>query len=340
MRKVKIIGLFLLLAAGVAGYYVYQGIFKSVVVDPNGKYLYISTGSNFNDVVKGLTANNFIQDETSFEKVADLKKYKNNIKPGKYRIKEGMSNNDLVNLLRSGVQEEVVVSFNYARTIEKVAALITKNIEADSAEFIALIKDPKRIEKNGFTKENIPAMFIPNSYNLYWNTSAEQLYNRMLKEYHAFWNEGRLKKAKEIGLSPQEVSTLASIVVTETSKKKDAPIIAGVYLNRIKRGMPLEADPTLIFAKKDFTIKRVLNKDKLVDSPYNTYKNLGLPPGPIYISPPSYLDYVLNYEKHDYIFFCAKEDLSGYTNFAKTYRVHQRNARKYQRALNARGIKR
>ena len=174
----------------------------------------------------------------------------------------------------------------------------------------------------------------------YWNTSAEQLYQRLLKEYKAFWNKSRIQKAKNIGLSPQEVSVLASIVISETSKKDDAPIIAGVYLNRLKRGIPFEADPTLIFAKGDFTIRRVLNEDKKIESPYNTYKYAGIPPGPIYISPASYLDHVLNYKQHDYIFFCAKEDFSGYSNFAKTNAEHNRNARKYRNALNKRGIKR
>lgn len=340
MKILKYIFFALLILVGVGAYVVYDGIYKPVVVDPDGKYFYIPTGSSFDDVVSGLLHHGFMEEEGSFRKVADLKKYTQNVKPGKYRIEKGMSNNDLVNLLRSGVQEEVVVTFNYARTKEKAAGLICSKLEADSAEFVGLLNDPILCKENGFTKENIGALLIPNSYNFYWNTNAEQLYARLLKEFKRFWNEDRLAKAKKIGLSPQEVSILASIVVSETSKKEDAPIIAGVYLNRLRKGIPFQADPTLIFATGDFTIKRVLNKDKKVDSPYNTYKYTGLPPGPIYISPARYLDHVLNYKKHDYLFFCAKEDFSGYSNFARTNAEHNRNARKYRNALNKKGVMR
>jgi UPF0755 protein len=340
MRKWKIIGIILLLAAAIVGYKIYNGIFKPVVMDPDGTHFYIATGSDFGNVLKGLKDSHFITNKISFQKLAEIKKYTNNIKPGRYRIEKGMSNNDLVNLLRSGVQEEVVVTFNYARTKEKAAGLMCRKLEADSGEFVKMLNDPQLCAENGFTLDNIGTLLIPNSYNFYWNTSASHLYKRLLKEFRVFWTEARLTKAKNIGLSPQEVSVLASIVVSETSKKEDAPIIAGVYLNRLKKGIPFQADPTLIFAKGDLTIRRVLNKDKEVDSPYNTYKNAGLPPGPIYISPARYLDYVLDYKKHDYIFFCAKEDFSGYSNFAKTNTEHNRNARKYRNALNKRGIRR
>ena len=228
---------------------------------------------------------------------------------------------------------------NNTRTLADIAEKITENIEVSQFEFLMLLNRPETQSKYGFDKETIRTLFIPNTYNVWWDISEEELLTRMAKEYKSFWNGERVAKAKQIGLSQSEVSTLASIVYSETKKADEAPKVAGVYVNRIKKGMLLQADPTLVFALGDFTIKRVLNVHKEIESPYNTYKYTGLPPGPIITPPITYLDAVLNYSKHGYIFFCAKPDYSGYHAFAKTNSQHNVNARKYYAFLNKEGIR-
>jgi len=297
---------------------------------------YVFTGANLNDIAEQLKDSNVIDNVSLFKDYAAARNLKQStIEPGKYIIKKESSLKDVVTNFRLGYGEkEVRLTFNNTRTLEEISEKITKNIEITSEQFYSKITNGDVQAKYGFNKHTIRTVFIPNTYNVYWDITVDELIARMAKEYKAFWTDSRKAKAKEIGLSQSEVSTLASIVFTETAKKEDAPIIAGVYMNRIKLGMPLQADPTLIFAIGDFNIKRVLDKDKEIESPYNTYKYAGLPPGPIYVSPISYLDAVLNYKKHDYLYFCAKETLDGYSNFAKTYSGHLVNARKYQAALN------
>ncbi|MBT5090033.1 MAG: endolytic transglycosylase MltG, partial [Flavobacteriales bacterium] len=232
-------------------------------------------------------------------------------------------------------------TFNNLRNKEQLAGKIASQIEADSLSIIKYITDTTFLNKLKLNTDNVACLFIPNTYEFYWNTSVEGFVNRMVKEYSDFWNSNRKKKAAEIKFNYYQVAVLASIVEKEQSIKKDErPEIAGLYLNRLKKRMKLESDPTLIFALGDFTIKRVLNKDKKVDSPYNTYKNKGLPPGPICIPSINAIDAVLNASEHNYIFMCAKEDFTGYHNFAKTYAKHLINARKYQKALNKREIMR
>ena len=248
----------------------------------------------------------------SFKWLANQKKYIKNIKPGRYKIDRAFSNNDLVNLLRSGNQTPVKVTFNNIRTKEDLAGVVASQIEADSISIIEYISDSIVLQNLGFNYENVACIFLPNTYEFYWNTSAKQFVNRMIREYSFFWDSNRRAKADAIELSLYEVSILASIVEKEQSVKFDErPLVAGLYLNRIRRGMNLESDPTLIFALKDFTIRRVLNKDKKIDSPYNTYKNPGLPPGPICIPSINAIDAVLNATSHNFIFMCAKEDFSG-----------------------------
>lgn len=336
----KLLGIVFLGVVGYLGLYAYNIIYKPQVANYDKRYFYVATGSSFNQVVEELEKKGLVKNTDGFVKLAEYKKYNINVKPGRYRVKNGMSNNDLVNLLRSGVQEEVNITFNNIRTKEELAKQITANIEAKEMDLLQLLNDEKYCSKLGFTTTTITTMFLPNTYRFYWNTNTEQLMERMKTEYKNFWTEERKKKAQDLKLTQSQVVILASIVKCETNSTKDAPIIAGVYLNRLEKGMPLQADPTLIFALGDFTVKRVLNKDKEINSPYNTYKNLGLPPGPIFITPPSYIDHVLNYQKHNYYYFCAKEDLSGHSNFSVNYNEHLRNARKYQNALNQRGIKR
>ena len=249
-----------------------------------------------------------------------------------------MSYNHLINLLRSGRQSPVKVTFNNVRTLNEIAGKIGKQIETDSVKIMTFFSDESNYKADGFSKETIISLFIPNTYEVYWNTDAKGLYARMLREYRLFWNDARMAKAKEKNLNQVQVSILASIIDDEVVKRDEKPRIAGVYLNRLNRGMPLQACPTIKFAMNDFTITRVLNKYLLIDSPYNTYKHSGFPPGPIGCATIEGIDAVLNAEKHDYIFFAAKSDFSGYHNFSRTLSEHNRYAVMYQKELNKRKI--
>ena len=344
-RKFLLSFLFLAIIGGAGMVYeLYSRVYQPNVVFPENtkeKYIYIPTDADFLTVVKVLSENGLLINSNSFEWLAKQKKYTTNIKAGRYKIDRALNNNELVNLLRSGKQTPIKVTFNNLRTKEQLAGRIANQIEADSFSILSYITDTIFQQKLALNNNNIACLFIPNTYEFYWNTSAEQFVNRMLKEYKSFWDTTRKAKADKIKLNYYEVATLASIVEKEQNIKRDErPEIAGLYLNRIKKKMKLESDPTLIFALDDFTIKRVLNKDKKVDSPFNTYKHRGLPPGPICIPSINAIDAVLNASSHKYIFMCAKEDFSGYHNFAKTYAKHLLNARKYQKALNKRKIMR
>ena len=319
-----------------AGLNLYNKVMKPNVSTPNQQEfsLYIPTGAAFEQVKDSLYSHNLILNPSSFEWVANHKGYPDHVKPGRYLLKNGMSNNDLINKLRSGSQTPVKVTFNNMRTVPMLAGRISEQIEADSASIASYLSDASNLKALGFNAQTIPAMFLPNTYEFYWNTDAEKFVKKMKDEYDKFWNEERCAKAKAINLSPVQVSTLASIVDKETNKTDEMARIAGVYLNRLRSGWLLQADPTLVFAVGDFELKRVLNVHKEVDSPYNTYKHAGLPPGPICIPSLQSINAVLNAEKHNYYYFCAKEDFSGYHNFAKTLAEHNRNAQRYQRALN------
>ena len=332
-----------ILGCGGMVYELYSRVYQLNIVLPDNaeKYIYIPSNSEFPDVVNILLENGLLINANSFEWLAKQKKYDTNIKAGRYRINRALNNNDLVNLLRSGKQTPIKVTFNNLRNKEQLAGKIGSQIEADSLSILKYITDTTFLNKLKLNTDNVACLFIPNTYEFYWNTSVEGFVNRMVKEYSDFWNSSRKKKAAEIKLNYYQVAVLASIVEKEQSIKRDErPEIAGVYLNRLKKRMKLESDPTLIFALGDFTIKRVLNKDKKVESPFNTYKNKGLPPGPICIPSINAIDAVLNASEHNYIFMCAKEDFTGYHNFAKTYAKHLINARKYQKALNKRKIMR
>jgi UPF0755 protein len=280
-----------------------------------------------------------IVNEKSFNWVAQKKDLPANIHPGHYVLKNGMNNNQLVNMLRGGLQTPVKVTFNNIRDVDQLAGRIAKQIEADSTSISQRLHNQDYIGQLGFNSRTIPALFLPDTYEFYWNTDAEGFVNRMFQEYNKFWNEERKQQAQAKGLTPIQVSTLASIVNKETNMSDEMPRVAGVYLNRLKNNWLLQADPTLIFAWNDYTIKRVLDRHKEIESPYNTYKYAGLPPGPICIPSITAVKSVLNAEDHHYFFFCAKEDFSGYHNFAKTLSEHNHNAARYQQALNQRGIK-
>lgn len=325
----------------VLAYNFYNKIYKPNTVKDG--FIYISTNSSYSDVENNIRP--FLKRVKSFNFIANLKRYPNSIKPGKYKITEGMSNNKLINLLRNGKQTAVKLSFNNQDSFEKLAGRIAQQIEADSITLLNSFKDSTFLKENGFTSETSLAMYIPNTYEFYWNTSATLFRSKMKDEYNRFWNSERLEKAKNLNLTQNEVITLASIVQKETSFVKERPIVAKLYLNRLQEQWPLQADPTIIFALKEKTgvdtvIKRVLTKDLEIESPYNTYKNLGLPPGPISMPDISSIDAVLNPANHDYFFMCASITKIGTHEFAKTLSEHNKYAAKYQIWLSKQGINR
>lgn len=341
-----VVAAIVLLLAGfvIIAYDFYKKIYKPNVKLSAGQeytFIYIPTHADFNTVLKILNEEKILADRASFEWLAEIKDYKNNVKPGRYRIKKNMNNNQLVNHLKAGLQEPVQLSLHNIRTKNQLINRVSNKLEASAEELSKLLNDNQYLTQNfGLNTYTIMTMFIPNTYEFFWNTSAEAFLKRMAEEYKKFWTEERKAKAKALNLSQSEVSILASIVQAEQQLRKDErPVIAGLYLNRLRMGMRLESDPTLIFAHGDFSIKRVYNVHKDIESPYNTYKYSGLPPGPILIPETSSVDAVLNAQKHNYIFMCAKEDFSGYHNFARTLEEHNINAARYRKELDRRGIK-
>ena len=274
-----------------------------------------------------------------FKILAEYRKYPDNMKPGRYAIDPDMSNREALNRLRLGQQAPVRITFNNIRLIEDLTSRLSEQLMIREEELLSLIRDEKRCESLGFNTTTIKTMFIPNTYEVYWNISAEKLLERMKREYDVFWNESRLNKAKALRLSPVEVSILASIVEEETAMPDEFPVVAGLYVNRLYKGMLLQADPTLKYAAGDFTLRRILDRHKEVESPYNTYLHAGLPPGPIRIPSIQVIDAVLNYAKHNYLYMCAKDDFSGRHNFAVSLAEHNRNAERYRAELNRRGIR-
>ncbi len=337
------IGIFLfatiLIGIGVAVGIVYRELWRPNVdlKNKNSIYFYIRSNSTFEEVLLNLEKQKILIDKNSFEWAADVKNYVNNVKAGRYLIKNSLTNNELINLLRSGKQEPINFGFSQLRLKTQLAGKIAQQIEADSVSIMKVLNDNDFLSRFGFNSQNISAIFIPNTYQINWNTSATQFVERMYGEYQKFWNDERKAKLQKTGLTQLEVSVLASIVQGEQNKYNDEkPVIAGLYLNRLKKEMLLQADPTVIFAVGDFTIRRVLNKHKETDSPFNTYKYKGLPPAPINIPEISSLDAVLNFDNNDYIYMCAKDDFSGYHNFAKTLEQHNINAKKYHIAFDKR----
>jgi UPF0755 protein len=340
-RILVIAGIVLVIAGAYSIYKAYSILYKTNIKLDGKKfeYFYIRTGADFAEVNEKLSSENILIDPATFEWLSDFKDYKMHIKPGKYMIANGMNNNELINILKSGRQEPVKLVFNNVRTKYQLAGKIGKQLEADSTSIINLLNDSSYLKKYNFTIDNAITAFIPNTYEMYWNISASQLFEKMNDEFKNFWTDNRKEKANKIKLSPVEVEILASIVQEETNKFDEMPKVAGLYINRLNKGMKLEADPTVKFAIGDFSIKRILNRHLEIESPYNTYKHKGLPPGPISLPDPRVIDKVLDFEKHNYIYMCAKEDFSGYHNFAKTSAEHAANAKRYQNALNKLKIK-
>lgn len=305
---------------------------------PETVYIYIDGQKKQEDVVTQLREKELLPSEKIFRLLAERMDYPNKMKTGRYAISDGMTMVDVIRLLRSGKQAPVDLTFNNMRTVENLAGRISQQLMMDSLTLLNALENSANAQKYGFNDKTFVSMFIPNTYEVYWDTSVENLLNRMKKEYNAFWNESRRDKAKNLGMTPVEVSILASIVEEEATYADEYPAVAGLYLNRLTKGMRLEADPTVKFAVGDFSLRRILYKHLEVESPYNTYKNTGLPPGPIRIPSIRAIDGTLSPQKHDYLFMCAKEDLSGRHNFATTLAQHARNARAYQQALNEKRI--
>ncbi len=333
-----------LVIAAVVSYNIYTIMFNSNTAFNNEEaYVLVPTNATYEDVREQLVP--LLKDIESFDRLAKQKKYNTNIKAGRFIIKKQMNNNDIINSIRSK-NVPLKLSFNNQETLEDLAGRIASQIEADSLSLMEAMKDQEFLKENDFSNATALSMYIPNSYEFFWNTSATNFRDRMLKEYNSFWNDARLNKAKTINLSPQQVTVMASIVHKETAKNDERPRVAGVYMNRLKIGMLLQADPTVIYAIKkstndfDQVIKRVLYKDLELDSPYNTYKYGGLPPGPIAMPDISAIDAVLNYENHDYYYFVADVKNFGYHKFAKNLSQHNANRQEYVRWINQQGVNR
>ena len=332
-----------LIIVGYFAYYIYSAMLApNTAFSNNEAYIYISSNSGYQEVREDLIP--LLKDISMFDALAQRKRYSTNIKAGKYRITKDMNNNDIINSIRSN-NIPIRVSFNNQNSLEQLAGRVAKQIEADSTALVSAMRDSLFYSENNFNQATALGMYLPNSYELFWNTSAEEFRTRMFKEYKRFWNESRLAKAKKIGLNQGDIMTLASIVYEESKQKSEQARIAGVYINRLENKWPLQADPTIKFAAyqlpkyKNTVIRRVLNEHKSIDSPYNTYINAGLPPGLIAMPDISAIDAVLNYEKHRYFYFVANAKKPGYHKFAKTLSQHNQNARDYQRYLSRQGIK-
>lgn len=318
--------------------YTYQMLFSpNFLINQPDKMIIIEDNTDFKTLTNQLIEDTLLNDIISFSFLSKLMKYSENVKEGNYKVKMNMSNYELISMLRSGNQTPINITFSYSRKINDLAQNISQKLKISEKELMDyIIKNG--LSNYGFDTQNIIGMFLPDTYEVYWDITPKKLLDKMKEEYDKFWNSERIRKLKRVNLSKNEVITLASIVASETNKIDEADRIAGVYINRLRKKMLLQADPTLIFAANDFSIRRVLNKHKKIKSPYNTYMNKGLPPGPIRLSPKKYIDAVLNFEDHRYIYFCAKDDFSGYHEFAITLSEHNKNARKFQRALNKRKI--
>jgi UPF0755 protein len=306
--------------------------------DNEETYIYVYDGDTFDDVLAQLRERQLLKNEFSFVKMANFMGYPKSVKSGKYKIDNTMGNLTLIRHLRAGRQTPTRITFNNIRTKEELSARLGEQLMIDSLQIINVLEDTKFLAKYGLNNYTSIVVFIPNTYEVYWNISATALFEKMWKEYNRFWNNTRKEKAEKAGFSPLEISIIASIVEEETNYAKEKPTVAGLYINRLRRNLPLQADPTVKFAVGDFSIRRVLNKHLEFDSPYNTYIYKGLPPGPIRIPSIESIDAVLNYEKHNYIYMCAKYDEPWKHAFAVSFQEHQRNAAKFRRSLNQRKI--
>lgn len=321
--------------AGMTYYYFFSRQFRISKTD----YIYIDKDDNIDSVYTKLTKTGSPKNLFGFRFLAGRNDYANQIRTGRYAVKPQDNMYYVYHRLSKGYQTPINLTIQSVRTTGRLLRTVGRQLMIDSLDIAKLASDSVFCAQMGYNQETLPALFIPNTYEVYWDMSADEFIKRMQKEHNAFWNNERRNKAKEIGFTPEEVATLASIVEEETANNAEKPMIAGLYINRLHQGMMLQADPTVKFGLQDFGLKRILLVHLKSDSPYNTYKHTGLPPGPIRIPSIQGLESVLNYAKHDFIYMCAKEDFSGTHNFAATWPEHQANARRYQKELNRRQIK-
>lgn len=315
----------------------YYLTYKHENISEEGLIVHISSKYDYDHMMAHLSEQEGFINWKRFEKAAKHEDLASSFKPGRYVFPGGSTNEFIIRSIANNWQTPLNITLSgRMRNKERIARNLGRQFDADSSDFMAILNDDLFRDSLGFSQESYLAMFIPNTYEMYWTTSPRNVLLRLKKEYDTFWNESRLEKAKKINMTPFEVSTLASIVVEESNYVPEQPTIAGVYMNRLKKGIKLQADPTVVFAVNDPDLRRVLNSHLKIDSPYNTYKYAGLPPGPIAVPSISAIDAVLNYEKHNYIYFCAHPDFNGSHNFAVTYNEHLRNAREYRKALERR----
>lgn len=336
LKKIILVLLFLGALAAASAWFI---IFRENTRYPEKRGVKIPQGSKWEDVLSVLEHDSLLKNRESFRLLAEWSGYNERIKAGYYGIFPGMSNLDILRLLASGRQQEVRLVLRSSWEKSDLIAYVSQEISADSMYLVNLLGDSMKLREYGFDPQNILTAMVPNTYNFYWTTGPEKFLERMVTEHKKFWNETRRGKAEKLGLTPIEISILASIVEKETNKVDEMPTIAGVYLNRLKIGKELEADPTVKFAIGNPDIKRVTYIMTEYPSPYNTYYVAGLPPGPICMPSIQAIDAVLNREEHKYLYFCAREDFSGYHNFTHDYEVHKLNSRKYRLELNKRGIR-
>ena len=338
-KKLKIFILLFSLVSAMFSYYVWQ-IFKTPNFNVKGQSfaILIPKGSNFNQVLDILDKHDVVRDKLSFRFLAKVMGVAEKVKPGRYVVGPESGNWELLRKMRNGKQDALRITINNFRLKEDIASKLAKQLPYDSTYLMKMLDSTAITSKYGYTPETIACLFIPDTYDVFWTSTFDDFMKKMQKANKRFWTDKRIKEANALGLTPIQVGILASIVYGESKASIEQNRIAGVYWNRFRIGMPLQADPTIVFAWKDFSIRRVTGKLMAINSPYNTYRNKGLPPGPISIPPKEVIDKVLNLEKHDYLYFCAKEDFSGTHNFAVTYPEHMANAAKFQAALNARKI--
>ena len=335
IKSVLIVIVSSLLLLSLFGLYVYKSPALSIGKE---SYVFIDSADNIESISKKLESNYGLKFPFIFERISERINLNRWVKAGRYTVNPSMNLVELAKIFREGKMKTVNLVIRPLIGLEKLAALCGQKLEGDSSDFYKILNDTAFCQKYGFKKETIYAMVLPDTYNLYWHTEADELIIKMALEYQKYWNAERREKAKALGLSTIEVSILASIVSKETNKTDEMPVVAGLYLNRMQIGMPLQADPTIKFSLNEPGLRRVLKTHLSIESPYNTYINKGLPPGPICIASKQSIDCVLNATKHAYLYMCAKEDFSGYHNFAKDYNVHLQNAKRYQKALNKKGI--
>lgn len=338
-KPIKIIlTLVIILALSLFGIHYYY-LNTPMLKESETQYLYIDRDDNIDSVYTKLSEFSTPHSMKGFKVLAEWKDFASNIKHGRYEVRDDMGARAVFNTLYRSEQTPLNVPIPSVRTLDRLAGAVSKKLELDSLELLQALTDSTVCQKYGYNVQTIASMFIPDSYNMYWTVTVEEFLDRMKKENDKYWNDERMGKAKALGMTPIEVSTLASIVTEETRATQEKPTVAGLYINRLKKGMLLQSDPTVKFAMQDFAVRRILNRMLSTENPYNTYKYKGLPPGPIRIPMKEDLEAVLNYEHHDYIYMCAKEDFSGTHNYARTEAEHLANARRYHQALNAKGIK-